>query len=200
MIQRSKAAAVAVLCAGIAQAFVAAAASAAAIASSGDARVVGTFTMRGVVTAAVNVRGERRGERVTRRWLVNAIDCHGGSACNRLFLTRNRGRVSGSFTVLHRVGPGRYTGRGAFWAPLECLGRRHRLGSRVPYTITLSVAHRRRIGSVWYASTVQATYVNPSRSDRTRCPLGLAHDAARYRGRLTSRLPKPPPYAIKRKR
>ncbi len=165
-----------------------------------NARAVGTFTMHGAVTVAVNVRGERRGEQVWRRWLINALDCHGGSVCSRLFVTRNRGRVRGSFAILHRVGPGEYRGHGAFWTPLRCLGRTHRLGSRAPYTLTLTVTRSRRIGSVRYATAVRATYINPARSDNTRCPLGPAHDAARYRGRLTSRLPKPPPYAIKRKR
>ncbi len=168
--------------------------------TGGDARVGGIFTMHGVVTVAVDVRGERRGERVRRRWTVVALGCDGGSVCNRLLVTRNRGPVADSFTVLHRIGAGRYSGHGAFWAPLECLGRTHALGSHVPYTLTLAVARRRRIGSIWYATAVRATYANAKRSNSTRCPLGPAHDAARYRGRLTSRLPKPPPYAIKRKR
>lgn len=169
-------------------------------AGRGDARVVGVFVMRGVVTVAVNVRGERRGERVTRRWVINALGCHGGSDCNRLLVTRNRGAVRNSFVVLRRVGRGAYSGRGAFWVPLGCLGHRYRLGSRAPYTITLHVMRRRRIGSVWYTTVVSATYTNPRRSDGTRCPLGPAHDAARYRGTLHSKLPKPPPYAIKHRR
>lgn len=173
--------------------FVLAASGAIARATAGDARVGGTFVMRGVVTDTVNVRGERRGERVTRKWTIRALSCHGGSVCHRLLLTRNRGRVKGSFVVLRRVGPGNYRGSGTFWVALECLGRRYRLGSRAPYTITVHVVSRRRIGSVWYATTVRATYTNPSRSDNTRCPLGPASDAARYRGRLTSKLPKPPP-------
>jgi len=168
-----------------------------AAAAAVDARVNGAFQMRGVVTAAVNVRGEYSGEQVTRRWAIQALGCLGGSACNRLLVTRNRGYVQGSFVVLHRIAPGQYRGSGAFWVPLQCLGRVYILGSRVPYTITLTVGSRRRIGSVWYATSVSATYVNPARSDSTRCPLGQAHDAARYLGRLTSRLPKPP-YAIRR--
>ena len=166
-------------------------------AGPGNARIGGTFVMSGVVTVAVDVRGERRGEQVTRRWTISARGCDGGSVCDQLLLTRNRGRVMGSFVVLRRVGRGRYRGSGAFWSALRCLGHTYRLGSRAPYTITLAVARRRLIGSVWYATSVNATYANLSRSDGTRCPLGPAHDAARYRGRLESRLPKPPPYAIK---
>ena len=169
-------------------------------AGPGNARVGGTFVMHGVVTVAVNVRGERRGEQVTRRWTIRARGCAGGSICDQLLLTRNRGRVMGSFVVLRRVGRGRYRGAGAFWAALRCLGHTYRLGSQAPYTITLAVARRRRVGSVWYATALNATYANLNRSDSTRCPLGPAHDAARYRGRLRSRLPKPPPYAIKHAR
>lgn len=174
-------------------------ASVSRIAGPGDARVGGTFVMSGVVTVAVDVRGERPGERVTRRWVISARGCSGGSVCDKLLLTRNRGPVRGSFVVLRRVGRGRFRGVGAFWSALRCLGHTHRLGSRAPYTIALSVTRRRRIGSVWYATALRATYANRSRSDGTRCPLGPAHDAARYEGRLTSRLPKPPPppYSIK---
>jgi hypothetical protein len=169
-------------------------------AGPGNARVGGTFVMHGVVTVAVDVRGERRGEQVTRRWIVRARGCRGGSVCDQLLLTRNRGPVIGSFVVLRRIGRGHYRGTGAFWTALRCLGHTYRLGSRAPYTITLAVARRRLIGSVWYATALSATYANLSRSDSTRCPLGPAHDAARYRGRLRSRLPRPPPYAIKHSR
>ena len=169
-------------------------------AGPGNARVGGTFVMHGVVTAAVNVRGERRGEQVTRRWTVSARRCAGGSVCDQLLLIRNRGPVRGSFVVLHRIGRGRYRGTGAFWTALRCLGHTFRLGSRAPYTITLAVARRRLIGSLWYATVLDATYANLNRSDGTRCPLGPAHDAARYKGWLRSRLPKPPPYAIKHAR
>jgi hypothetical protein len=160
-----------------------------------DARFGGTFVMHGVVTAAVNVRGERRGERVTRKWVLHSRDCD-LSVCDRLLLTRNRGSVKGSFVILRRVGPAHYRGSGAFWVALECLGRRYRLGSYVPYTIDLHVVGLRQIGSIRYATAVRATYVNRSRGDNTRCPLGPASDAARYTGRLVSKLPKPP---VKRK-
>lgn len=160
-----------------------------------DARFGGTFVMRGVVTSAVNVRGERRGERVNRKWVVHSRGCK-LSVCPRLLLTRNRGSVRGSFAILRRVGVGHYRGSGSFWAPLECLGRRHRLGDFVPYTINLWVFSDEEIGGIRYATGVNATYVNRTRTDNTRCPLGLVSDAARYSGRLISKLPKPP---VKRK-
>lgn len=151
--------------------------------------------MRGVVTSAVNVRGERRGERVNRKWVLHSRGCK-LSVCPRLLLTRNRGKIRGSFVILRRVGVGHYRGSGDFWAPLECLGRRHRLGSFAPYTINLWVFRLKQLGGIRYATGVNATYVNRTRTDNTRCPLGLVSDAARYSGRLVSKLPKPP---VKRK-
>ncbi len=160
--------------------------------SVGDALVKGTFIMRGVITHAVNVAGERPGEHVRRTWAIRSVTC-ADSACSRLQVVRNRGSVQDSYVVLWRVAPGSYQGSGAFWVGLSCLGRRYSLGSRAPYTIDLQVTQRRLIGSVWYATRVHAAYTNLSRTDATPCPLGGASDAASYSGRLTSRLPKPPP-------
>jgi hypothetical protein len=162
--------------------------------SGGNARVRGRFQMRGVITRAVDVTGERRGEHVRRTWAIHPAGC-ARNVCRRLQVVRNRGRIRNSYVVLHRVGKGRYRGSGVFWVALKCLGHRYRLGSRVPYTITLQVARRERVGSVWYATSIRATYANRSRTDATRCPLGPASDAARYVGRLASRLPVPP-YSI----
>ena len=188
------AAAATLACVGAASSAVAAVAAdtSATGASARDARVVGRFSMDGVVTVAVNVRGEQPGESVYRVWTINSLGCHGGSVCNRLLVTRNRGPVRGSFVVLHRTGPGEYSGRGVFWVPLTCLGRTYPLGSRAPYTITLRVGSGTMVGNVRYATTVSAVYTNRSRSDGTPCPLGPAEDAARYLGTLTSALPKPP--------
>jgi hypothetical protein len=128
---------------------------------------------------------------VRRRWVIHSVGCVGG-VCSRLHVIRNRSDVRNSYVVLQRVGAGAYRGSGAFWVGLECLGRRYRLGSRAPYTITLHVTRRRRVGAVWYATSIRATYTNHSRTDTTRCPLGPASDAARYDGALKSRLPAVP--------
>jgi hypothetical protein len=153
--------------------------------------------MRGVITEAVDVRGERRGERVLRNWAIHPAGCV-RSLCGQLQVVRNRGRIRDSYVVLHRIGIGRYRGSGVFWVALKCLGHRYRLGSRAPYTITLQVTRQRRVGSVWYATAIRATYANRSRTDGTRCPLGPESDAARYVGRLASRLPRPVPYGLRR--
>jgi hypothetical protein len=156
-----------------------------------DARVMGTFTMRARVTTAVNVLGEHVGERLTRRWVIVARGCN-GSVCETLELGRQRGDHRHSKITLHRTGPGRYRGSGVFYAGLSCHGKVDRQGSRVPYRITLTVAATTEVGGVMFARRITARYDNPSRANRTRCPLGPSHDAARYRGRLTTPLPAAP--------
>ncbi len=156
-----------------------------------DARVMGTFAMRARVTTAVNVLGEHVGQRLTRRWAIVARGCN-GSVCETLELRRQRGGHHHSKITLHRTAPGRYMGSGVFYAALSCYGKVHRHGSRVPYRITLTVAATTQVGGVTFARRISARYDNPSRANRTRCPLGLSHDAARYTGRLTTPLPPAP--------
>ena len=156
-----------------------------------DARVVGTFTMRARVTTAVNVLGEHVGQRLTRRWAIVARGCN-GSVCETLELRRQRGDNRHSKITLHRTAPGRYRGRGVFYAALSCYGKVYRHGSRVPYRITLTVGVTTEVGGVTFARRITARYDNPSRANRTRCPLGPSHDAARYKGRLTTPLPAAP--------
>jgi hypothetical protein len=156
-----------------------------------DARVMGTFTMRARVTTAVNVLGEHVGQRLTRRWVIVARGCN-GSVCETLELRRQRGDNRRSKITLHRTAPGRYRGSGVFYAALSCYGKVYRHGSRVPYRITLTVAATTEVGGVTFARRITARYDNPSRANRTRCPLGPSHDAAHYRGRLTTPLPAGP--------
>lgn len=156
-----------------------------------DARVMGTFMMRARVTTAVNVLGEHAGQRLTRRWAIVARGCN-GSVCETLELRRQRGDDRHSKITLHRTAPGRYRGRGVFYAALSCYGKVYRHGSRVPYRITLTVAATTEVGGVTFARRITARYDNPSRANGTRCPLGPSHDAARYKGRLTTPLPAAP--------
>ena len=156
--------------------------------SGGNAEVRGAFEMRGVITNALNVNGEKPGEHVRRRWVIHPVECV-GSVCSVLRVVRNRGAGRQQYVLLHRVAAGEYLGNGAFWVALECLGRTYRLGSRAPYTITLRVTRRQLIGNVWYATSVRATYENYARTDGTPCPLGPSSDAARYDGTISSRLP-----------
>jgi hypothetical protein len=156
-----------------------------------DARVTGTFTMRARVTTAVNVLGEHVGQRLTRRWVIVAGGCN-GSVCETLELGRQRGDNRHSKLTLHRTAPGRYRGSGVFYAALSCHGKVYRHGSRVPYKITLTVAATTKVGGVTFARRITARYDNQSRANRTPCPLGPSHDAARYMGHLTTPLPAAP--------
>ncbi len=156
-----------------------------------DARVVGTFAMSATVTVAVHVRGERVGQRLARTWTIVPRGCQ-GSVCQLLALDRVRGGGQHDQLTLQRVGSGRYVGSGVFYVALSCLGRIDPYGSRVPYRITLTVRGATIVQGIRFAQRIAATYVNPRRSDRTRCPIGPSHDAASYLGRLGSPLPSPP--------
>jgi PKD repeat protein len=156
-----------------------------------DARVVGTFAMSATVTVAVHVRGERVGQRLARTWTIVPSGCQ-GSVCQLLALDRARGGGRHDQLTLQRVGSGRYVGHGVFYVALSCLGRIDPNGSRVPYRITLTVRGAAIVQGIRFARRITATYVNPGRSDATRCPLGPSHDAATYAGRLGSPLPSPP--------
>jgi hypothetical protein len=160
-----------------------------------DARVVGTFAMRARVTVAVNVRGEHAGERLTRRWVITPRNCR-GDVCRSLVLERQRGGHLYSRLTLHRVGAGRYAGAGSFFVGLSCQGRVYLHGSRARYRIALRIVAATTVGGVRFARRIAATYVNPSRSDTTHCPLGPSHDAARYTGEAGSPLPVAPTAAF----
>jgi PKD domain len=160
-----------------------------------DARVSGAFSMRARVTVAVNVRGEHAGELLTRRWVITPRSCR-GDVCRSLVLERQRGGHRYSRLTLHRVGAGRYAGAGSFFVGLSCEGRVYVHGSRAPYRIALRIVAATTVGGVRFARRIAATYVNPSRSDATQCPLGPSHDAARYTGQASSPLPVAPTAAF----
>lgn len=149
-----------------------------------DARISGVFTMRGRVTTAVRVRGEHRGQRVTRRWVFAAGRC-AGDVCRTLTLRRERSAGLYSRLVLRRVGRGRYAGGGRFFVGLECNGAIYPRGELVPYRVTVAVTRSASIQGVAFATALRATYVNRRRIDRTICPVGPSHDAARYGGTAT---------------
>ena len=149
-----------------------------------NARVSGVFTMHGRVTAALRVRGEHRGQRVTRRWAFSAQRCR-GDVCRRLALTRERSGRQYEHLVLRRVGRGRYAGGGRFYVGLECNGAIFPHGELVPFRVTVEVVRSTRIEGIAFATALRATYTNRRRIDRTICPVGPSHDAARYAGGAT---------------
>jgi PKD repeat protein len=94
--------------------------------------------------------------------------------------------------MLHRRGPGVYSGKGRFWIPLLCAGRIGTYGGVAPEAITVRITKTHTVGTTRFATAVSATYNNPTRINQTRCPGGIGHDAARYSGRLSTPLPAPP--------
>ncbi|WP_249010103.1 hypothetical protein [Conexibacter sp. DBS9H8] len=144
------------------------------------------------VTVAVNVRGEHAGERIRRVWVITGTGC-GSLGCARLRVRRALGAGREATVWLAARRSGVYEGRGSFFVALRCLGRVDRHGSRVPYTLSLWVTRSVFVGSIRYATAIGARYLNRSRTDMTRCPLGPSHDAGVYTGTLRSALPAPPP-------
>lgn len=144
------------------------------------ARLQGDYTASGVVTQAVGISGERRGQQVRRTW--NFISPCPAGACPLLGLHRQRAGGIDPL-LLRQTSPGNYTGTGIFAAPLRCHGRLYREGSVVPYTITLRItaAALQPDGSV-LATGFMATYRNPGRVGRTRCYSPPSYDSARYVG------------------
>lgn len=156
--------------------------------------MIGAFAMSATVTAAHNVRGEHVGQRLSRTWVLNPLDC-AASVCQSLTLERERKAGIHETLTLRRTGPGTYAGSSSFPVPLRCHGRVDRHGARAPYTIELAVAAAEAVAGIAFARQLTATYVNPRRIDATRCPLGPSHDAASYTGSATSPLPAPEPPA-----
>ncbi|HEY6522498.1 MAG TPA: PKD domain-containing protein [Solirubrobacteraceae bacterium] len=155
-----------------------------------DARIAATFLMHGRIVTAVRVRGERRGQSVTRRWRFTGVGC-ARSVCPRLILRRQRSAHRFDRVTLSRVGVGSYAGSGRFTSALRCRGRRYPHGLVVPYTVRVQVSQVVVIEGIPFASRLSAAYSNRRRLDHTRCPIGPSHDAALYAG-AAAPLPSPP--------
>jgi len=159
-----------------------------------DARVSAAFVMRGRIVTAVRVKGEHRGQRITRQWTFTGENC-AGNICRQLLLTRERSAGQFDHLVLSRTGVGRYAGNGRFYAPLECKGAIYPQGQVAPYRVTVAVTHAVTIQGIAFATALTATYTNARRTDRTICPTGPSHDAATYSG-TASPGPSPPSAAF----
>ncbi len=146
--------------------------------------------MSGRISVAVRVRGEHPGEAVRRLWTFAPSHCAAG-VCRRLRVRRQRSDHKYSTLVLRRVADGAYVGHSRFFVGLLCRDSVYRYGEVVPYTIEVRVLRASRIDGIEFATRIAATYTNAERDDRTICPIGPSHDAARYRGRVR-RLPSPP--------
>jgi hypothetical protein len=158
-------------------------------------RLEGRFNMRGTLTQVENVRGEHRGQHVERIWTFFPRCTFG--ACGRVTLRRRRSaRRILDMVVLRRGARGLYVGMGRFWIALRCNGATVRHGGRATERITVRVTQTKLVGRTQLATGLRATYTNPSRENLTRCPGGIGHDAARYRGARAAPLPGPPTAAF----
>jgi hypothetical protein len=157
----------------------------------GSVRLEGSFRMSGTLTTVDNVYGEHRGEHVQRTWSFFPRCATG--PCDRVTLMRRRSRRH-ILDVVRLVGRGRgvYRGRGEFWIALTCAGGVVKHGGLATETITVRVVGAATLGTTRVATRLRATYTNPVRRNLTRCPGGIGHDAARYRGRRLTPLPGPP--------
>ncbi|MGZ4350688.1 MAG: PKD domain-containing protein [Solirubrobacteraceae bacterium] len=169
-------------------------AAAARAAGVADARISTSYVMKGRITTAVRVRGEHRGQLVTRRWTFTGLSCS-GSVCQQLSLRRQRSANHYDRLTLSRVGVGSYAGSGRFYSGLRCRGRRYPRGLVVPYRVTVQVAQAVPVEGIAFAGQLTAIYTNLRRIDRTRCPIGPSHDAAQYTG-AAAPLPGPPSAAF----
>jgi hypothetical protein len=153
-----------------------------------DARLQGSFRMRGRVTFVDGVYGEHRGQRVSRTWRFSP-GCATG-VCQSVRLVRERGsRRRPDSLMLGRVAPGVYVGSGQFSIPLLCRGRLVNRGGLARETITVRITQVQTVGGTIFATGVSASYDNPSRTNLTRCRGRLGRDAATYSGRLARPLP-----------
>ena len=161
---------------------------AAASSQAPAANLQGTFAMGGVVTKAVHVLGEYRGESVTRSWTFTP-GCASGD-CEQVVLQRQRssGLVLDQL-VLDATGSNTYAGQGQFWVPVRCAGHVIAQGGIANEEIEVQITQTTTIGSTVFATAITATYTNPSRVNLTGCPGGIGRDAASYTGALASSLP-----------
>lgn len=150
------------------------------------ARLAGTFDLTGRVTAAFHVAGETRGQKVSRTWTFTPR-CAAGP-CAKVMLARQRARGTDTLK-LHQTTPGSYTGTGSFYAPLQCANRIYNRGEHVPFTITVRITATTSSAGGVYATAISATYTNRQRINLTPCVMPPSHDAATYKGTLSSGAP-----------
>jgi hypothetical protein len=153
-------------------------------------RLQGTWAMKGKITRADNVRGERKGQRIKRNWSF-ASTCASGP-CKTAKLTRRRTRGQKDTTVLKRVRRNLYSGKGRFYVRLRCAGKVYPRGGVATMSISVKVTRSTTVQGKLFATRISATYDNPKRVNRTPCAGSIGRDAATYTGTLSSPVPTPP--------
>lgn len=152
-------------------------------ANPGGARLTGQFLLAGHVTGAMGVAGVHAGQNVLRTWTFTP-GCAAG-ACDTVKLVRLR--TGGSDTILlRRLAPAYYGGAGSFYVPLRCGRRNYARGQLVPFRIRVRVSGAVLSAGAVYATRLEASYTNPSRTNLTRCVTAAAHVTATYQGHLVT--------------
>jgi hypothetical protein len=146
--------------------------------------------MHGRVTRADGVRGERKGQRVVRKWAFTSA-CPAGP-CGTVSLSRERSLHQIDRLVLKRSATRRYVANGRFYVRLRCGGRTYPRGGVAYITIRLTISKWKTVQSTRFATAVKAAYSNPRRVNRTPCPGSIGRDAGTYSGTLKTPLPVPP--------
>jgi PKD repeat protein len=147
--------------------------------------------MSGKVTRADGVRGERKGQKLTRRWTFTS-SCASG-ACSSVALRRERSNKQFDKLTLKRSGSS-YSGSGKFYVRLKCNGRTYNRGGIAYYTIRVSATKTRTVQSTAFATRVSASYNNTKRVNTTPCGGSIGRDAGTYSG--THAAPAPPTAAF----
>jgi hypothetical protein len=151
------------------------------------ARLQGTWKMSGKVTRADGVRGERKGQRVTRKWTFTS-SCASGP-CSKVTLRRERSNKQFDKLTLTRLGSAGYKGSGKFYVRLKCNGKTYNRGGIAYYKIGLSVTKSRTVQGKRFATAIRANYNNTRRVNKTPCGGSIGRDAGTYTGKLSSAVP-----------
>ena len=150
-------------------------------------RLQGTWTMKGKITRADNVRGERKGQKVKRSWSF-APNCSSGP-CSQVVLRRERSSKQVDKITLRRSGS-TYKGSGKFYVRLKCNGKTYRHGGVAYYSIKVRVTKSTTVQNQTFASAVSASYSNSKRVNKTPCTGSIGRDAGTYSGKYTVAAPK----------
>src|SRR3954462_9163919 len=160
--------------------------------SGSSARLQGTWKMSGKVTRADGVRGERKGQKLTRKWTFSS-SCASGP-CSKVTLRRERSSKQVDKVTLTRFGAGGYKGSGKFYVRLKCNGKTYNRGGIAYYRIGLSVTSFRTVQGKRFATAIKANYNNTRRVNKTPCPGSIGRDAGTYTGKHAA--PAPPTAAF----
>jgi PKD repeat protein len=151
------------------------------------ARLQGTWAMNAKVTRADGVRGERKGQKLKRKWTFTS-SCASG-ACSSVTLRRERSNKQSDKLTLKRFGSAGYKGTGKFYVRLKCNGRTYKKGGIAYYKVGLTVTKSRTVQGKPFATALKANYNNTRRVNKTPCGGSLGRDAGAYTGKLSSALP-----------